>query len=330
MPKTSDQKLKLIYLLRYFQECTDETHLVSMNQILEHLHSKGIQAERKSIYKDIETLNFLGYEILFTKEAPSGYYLGSRDFEIAELKLLVDAVQSSKFITEKKSTALIAKIEKLTSHYEGKQLQRQVYVANRVKTENESILYNVDYIHDAINDGKKIEFLYSEWNLEKKLVPRNQGKVYEVDPIMLMWDDENYYLVAYDGEADKVKHYRVDKMSGNQISSKSREFRDKYKNFNPAEYAKEHFAMYGGDSEITKVQFRDNLIGVVIDRFGKNVTIMKHGQNSFSARLKVQVSNQFFAWIASFAGDAKILEPQSVAEAYQDFLRKNIEAQKDI
>lgn len=319
MPKSPDQKLKILYLLKLFSEETDEQHTVKMTDIIKYLLSNGISAERKSIYSDLEALDLMGYEIINRREAPAGYYLASREFELAELRLLVDAVQSSKFITGKKSMQLISKIEKLTSRHEGRKLQVQVYVANRVKADNEEILYNIDHIHEAIAGSFKIKFKYGEWTVGRKLVPRNGGAEYIVDPIMLMWYDENYYLVAYDGKADMIKHFRVDKMLSAEVSSDKRCKSVIMRDFDPAEYARKHFGMFSGEEKTVSVRFPKELVGVVIDRFGKNVTIKASG-DFFTARLNVKVSDQFFAWIAGLRGRAVIEGPDEVKESYIGFV----------
>ncbi len=318
MPKAPEQKKKMLVVLQYLMENSDEEHPISTAALLSYLESCGIKAERKSIYSDIETLVNMGYDIINRRGADGGYYMASRDFEAAELKLLVDAVQSSKFITEKKSNELISKLEKLTSRYEAVKLHRQVYVAKRVKTDNESILYNIDGIHEAISCNSRISFLYYEWNLERKLVCRNNGQRYVADPLALVWDDENYYLVAGDTANGIIKHFRVDKISDIEIENarRSRE----WENFDIAQYSKEHFSMFHGDKETVTVRFTNNLIGVVIDRFGRDVFIVPKGDSHFDAGLNVQVSNQFFAWIAGFAGDARIVSPQTVIDKYKKMI----------
>lgn len=187
MAKSYNQKMKILYLMQAFLESTDEMHSLTMQEILEMLTRNGIRAERKSVYDDMETLRNYGLDIVYRKEQPSGYYLASRDFELPELKLLVDAVQSSKFITERKSAELIRKIEGLTSRYEAQQLQRQVFVANRIKTMNESIYYNVDKIHGAISSNVKIRFRYFEWTVEKQMHLKKSGKEYCISPWALTW-----------------------------------------------------------------------------------------------------------------------------------------------
>lgn len=320
MPKSADQKLKLLYLIEYFNDNTDVNHVVSTKDIIGFLESNGIHAERKSIYTDIEALNRLGYVIEHRKERPSGYYMAERTFELAELKLLVDAVQSSKFITEKKSNALIKKIEKLTSHHEGLKLQRQVYVANRIKTDNEKILYNIDPIHEAIATNHKISFKYCEWNIRKELVFRNDGKTYIVNPIALIWDDENYYLVALECQSGIIKHYRVDKMSDTMMLDELRDNRDSIVNFDPAIYGKQHFGMFSGQEETLHLRFTKGLIGVIIDRFGKDIPIMKKSEDILEARIKVQVSDSFFGWISGFRGKITIEDNDTVKQQFITFI----------
>ena len=213
MPKGTNQKYKLIYIIKYLLENTDENHKVTMPQILAYLEANEITAERKSIYDDIDAIQELGIDVQKEKVGRNFYYyVVDRDFEMAELKLLVDAIQSSKFITEKKSQELIKKLGTLVSVHEAKQLKRQVYVAGRAKAINENIFYNVDAIHKAIEENKKVRFQYFQWNTKKEMELRKNGDWYEVSPWALMWEDENYYLVAFDRVAGKIKHYRVDKM----------------------------------------------------------------------------------------------------------------------
>ena len=211
MPKAPNQKYKLFYILELLRSESDEKHPVTMPQIISYLKQNGIHAERKSVYSDMEALQILGYDVVCQKN-PAGYYLGSREFELAELKLLVDAVQASKFITQKQSRNLIEKLEHFTSRHEANRLQRQVCVNDRVKTENLSSLYLIDDIHQAMHENQPVTFVYCEWNQNKELVPRHGGERYLVSPWMLMWEDENYYLLAYDHKAEMIKYFRVDKL----------------------------------------------------------------------------------------------------------------------
>lgn len=218
MAKSSGQKLKLLYLIKMLRENTDENHPMSTPDIIKYLENQGIHAERKSIYNDMECLADFGYDVVQVQSRlGGGYYLGSREFELPELKLLVDAVQSSRFITTKKSRELIRKLEQIAGKNDAGKLQRQVYVAGRVKTENESIYYSIDAIHRAIQENKQISFVYLDWNLKKQLVPRPNGNKC-VSPWALIWREENYYLAAYDSEDRVIKHYRVDKMGQAEVT----------------------------------------------------------------------------------------------------------------
>ena len=207
MARSSNQKLKPLYIMEYLLRNTDEEHPATVNQLIAYLESHGISAERKSIYSDIEALQVFGIDIERKDGGSrSGYYVAGRRFELPELKLLVDSVQSSKFITHKKTDALIKKIETLASIHEAQLLNRQVFVANRVKTMNESIYYNVDEIHSGISGNRKIRFLYFEYTVAKERSYRRGGEYYVVSPFAMTWDDENYYMVAYDSEAARIKH----------------------------------------------------------------------------------------------------------------------------
>ena len=330
MPKASNQKLKLLYILKILSEQTDEQHYVSAQQLIEELAKYDIKAERNSIYDDINQWMDFGYDIVLVKSRTNGgYYLASREFELAELKLLVEVVQSSRFITLKKSRELIDKIEKLASKTDAKQLQRQVYVANRIKTANESIYYIVDDIHKAIQNNQQISFQYLEWNLEKQLVPRKEGKRYQVSPWALTCKDENYYLIAHDKEEDKIKHFRVDKLGSIKIlEDMKREGDTLFERFDIAAYANKTFGMFGGAEEVVTLQFSNALIGVVIDRFGKEVSIRKRDEGSFSVRVQVAVSGQFFGWLTGLGKGAQIIAPTEIVKQYHDFLKEILEEYK--
>lgn len=322
MPRNPNQKCKLLYLMKTMLELTDENHPLTLSDILIELRKLDIIAERKSIYDDLEALRHYGIDIEKTGGRSCGYYVANRTFELPELKLLVDAVQSSKFITAKKSNELIHKVESLASIHEARALQRQVYVANRVKTMNESIYYNIDKIHTAISQGKKIRYRYFSWTVDFsgteriKREYRHGGKEYLISPWALTWDDENYYMVGFDSEADRIKHYRVDKMVSIDITDESRDGQAHFEKFDMAVYARQMFGMFGGEEEQVKIRFKNHLIGVVIDRFGKDVFIMKEDEEHFAVTAKVAVSPQFLSWVFGFGSEAKILSPARVAEAY--------------
>ena len=326
MPKSSNQKLKLIYLMKILLERTDETHSITMPEIIDALAAYDISAERKSLYNDIENLRVYGLDVIGTQEDRTySYHIGNRQFELAELKLLVDSVQSAKFITAKKSNELIAhaysklynipkKIEGFASKYEASQLQRQVFVAGRVKTMNESIYYNVDRIHAAIAENSRITFQYFQWNVDKKMELRHDGALYEVSPWSLSWDNENYYLIAYDSNEKIIKHFRVDKMLHIKSNGKGREGRQVFKSFDMAAYARKMFGMYGGKEEWVRIECDNSFAGVMIDRFGKEVSMIRLDDKRFAVNVEVAVSRQFLAWIIGLGEGVKLVGPDNVVE----------------
>ncbi len=322
MAKSEGQKLKLLYILKWISERTDEEHAMSGQEIIAALKQEGITAERKSIYSDIQALRDFGYDIITTKRKDnSGYYMASRDFELAELKLLVDAVQSTKFITAKKSRSLIEKLEKLCSQHDAKQLQRQVYVSDRNKNSNESIFYSVDDIHKAIQGNKRIRFQYYDWGPDKKMHFRKDGEFYEVSPYFLIWNDENYYLVAFDETAGIMKHYRVDKMYALSVIKKDRAGNEEAQKINPAVYTQQNFSMFSGKENVVTLKVPEKQLGIIIDRFGKEIDIRKREEGMYSARVKVAVSNQFFGWLTGVGSVVQIMAPQSVVENYKEYLQ---------
>jgi predicted DNA-binding transcriptional regulator YafY len=303
-------------------ERTDEDHFITMPEIKEALEAYEITADRKSIYNDLKDLEKLGIEV---EGEPVGnryhYHVVSREFELPELKLLVDAIQSSKFITERKSNALIKKIEKLVSKYDAQKLQRQVYVSGRIKTMNESIYYNVDAIHNAITENKKIKFQYFQWNVKKEMELRHDGAFYHISPWGLSWDHENYYLVGYDSAEEKIKYYRVDKMIKVQMLLEEREGKDHFKKLDMAEYTRKSFSMFGGKEQQVKLLVDNELAGVIIDRFGKDVIMIPTGDKQFTVNVSVQVSSHFLGWIMSLGPGIKLIGPDDVVEQ----MRKEIE-----
>lgn len=317
MARSSKQKMKILLVMRELLEKTDEQNPVSTEEFIRMLNQNGISAERKGIYDDIETLKDFGIDIEYRRDNPRGYYVASREFELPELKLLVDAVQCAKFITENKSKELIKKLEKLASKKEATQLQRQVVIARRGKTVNESIYYHVDKIHTAINENKKVRFQYYEWTIRKEMHLRRNGKFYEISPFQLTWDDENYYMIGYDTEADKIKHYRVDKMKELEVLRERREGRKLSCRFDIAEYSKKTFGMFGGEEDIVRLVCKNKMIGVMIDRFGKEAPIYPAEEGYFTIIVKVSVSPQFFGWIFGLGDAVRIESPVGVAQQFQ-------------
>ena len=326
MAKGSNQKLKLYYLLKFLQRKTDEEHAVTMPEILEELQAHDISAERKSIYADLRDLEKMGYEVVGEKVGSSyEYRLLTRDFELAELKLLVDLIQTSRFVTAKKSNELIKKLETLCSDYDAKTLQRQVYVQDRVKSDNESIYYSVDAIQSAIANDCMIQFHYFQWNVKKEKQLRQNGEYYEVSPWMLSFNDGNYYLIAFDGKNKKIKHYRVDKMLNIIMLNKGREGKELFEQENIATYSNKSFGMFGGEVEKVKILFPNDLAGVFIDRFGKDIMIVPKGKDYSTVSVSVAVSRQFFGWIIGLGKEVKILAPQHVVENMRQVLADALE-----
>lgn len=327
MSRGTNQKFKFTYLMKIMLEKTDDEHSLTMPQIMEELEKYDVTAERKSIYTDFQDMTEkFGVEIIKEQIGRETYYhVGAREFELAEVKLLIDAIQSSKFITQTKSRELITKIKSFVSEHQAKQMQRQVYINDRVKTMNESVYYNVDDIHTAINQNKKIRFKYFKWDINTKLVPRHNGDWFIVSPWALTWDDENYYMVAFDDLDSKIKHYRVDKMMHISIEEEKRSGRDVFRNFDMAEYSKATFGMYQGQKAKVKIQFANYMCGVFIDRFGKDISFRPIDDEHSELHVDVNVSPQFFGWIFSLGKDVKVTGPSEVVERMKVLAREFLE-----
>lgn len=314
--KNANQRLKILYLYKILCEMTDEEHYITMPEIINQLALYGISAARKALYEDIEALKTFGLDIVSLKGGTSGYYVASREFELPELKLLADAVCSSKFLTEKKSNELLKKIEKLSSVHEAKQIHRQVYVSNRVKSMNERIYINVDVIHRAVAAGKQVSFKYFDYGLDKKKKYRSGLRV--CSPYALSWDDERYYLIAYYKKYDSISNFRVDRMESIEILDEP--IVPKPKNFNVAEYMNSTFSMFSGTPCDVKLRFKNDLVNIVIDRFGKDVFIVPDGGEHFIVRVTVRAEQPFLAWLFMFGINAEILAPQELRNKYKNQL----------
>lgn len=321
MPKMPNQKMKLLYLSKILQERTDAYHGLTLSEISAALREYGISAERKSLYDDLEALKLYGLEIETARDTHVRYYLKNHTFDLAELRLLVDAVQSAKFLTPQKSSELIRKIEGLGSKYEGAQIHRQVYSSNWLKTENEEIYKNIAALHRAILENRQISCKYFEWNAHKQRLLRRGGEEYRISPWGLSWEDEYYYLIAYDSGAEKIKHFRVDKMLKIRLLEEKREGSASFEDFDRAVYSRRVFGMYGGEQVNVRILADNSLAGVVLDRFGTGVTILNHG-DWFEFSVKVMVSPTFFSWVLGFGGKMKILSPESVAKQAEDLARE--------
>lgn len=317
MSKSPNQKLKLLHLARILLQCSDEAHPITVPELIEELARHDIKAERKSIYDDLEALRLFGLDIQNRKGTSPGWFVGRRDFELPELKLLVDAVQSSRFITKKKSDSLIRKLEGLASIHQARQLRRQVHVRDRAKTMNESIYYNVDKLHTAIAAQKAITFRYFDYNMYHQRIFRREGGRYTVSPYGLIWNSENYYLVAYDSAREQMRHYRVDKMSEIVVTSLPREGQERCVDFDLAAYDQKHFGMFSGQEAQVTLRFRSHMAGVVLDRFGHDVIMIPQGDDHFTVTLPLVLSPQFFGWLFGLEDNVVLTAPQWAADAYR-------------
>ena len=319
----NNQKLKLLYLIKIFTEDTDDRHALTLPQIAQKLDAYGISAERKTLYQDFGLLRDFGFDIIGQQVGRNYYYhIGNRRFELPELKLLVDSVQSAKFITDKKSNTLIRKLEGMVSKYEARQLQRQVIISGRIKAMNESIYFNVDKMHEAIGTDRRIRFKYFRWNTDKEMELRKNGAWYQVSPWALMWDDENYYLVGYDAEDGKIKHYRMDKMWRISVVDKKREGREQFKAFNMPRYTKSLFGMFGGEEVKVTLEAENGMVGILIDRFGKDIPIQPVDAEHFRTSVVVAVSSQFLGWIMALGDGVRITGPDKVVDRMKEEIRR--------
>ena len=318
-----NQKLKLLYLARILMEETDDTHRLTTPELIERLRSCEVNCDRKTLYGDLEELRNFGLDIIGEQQGKNYYYsIGARDFELPELKLLVDSVQASKFITDKKSEELIKKLEKLCSRYNARQLHRQVTISGRIKSENESIYYNVDLLHEAIEEGRQIAFQYFQWNVRKEAIPRHGGAIYRVSPWALMWDDEKYYLLAYDAADDRIKHYRVDKMLSLSILESPRDGREQFRRFDVARYSRSLFGMFGGEEIKVTLEADDSMAGVMIDRFGKDIMMIPGKEGRFRTTVAVAFSDQFLGWVIALGDKVRIVSPASAVEQITERVRQ--------
>ncbi len=330
MAEGQKKKIKLLYTMKILMERTDENHILNALELVDILANEyEIETERKSVYNDIKLLQEFGIDICQNKGSNPGYFVASRDFELPELKLLVDAVSASRFITQKKSEELIAKIEKLSSVHTAGELNRQVHINERVKAGNETIFYNVDAIHKAIHDDRMIAFTYTQWNKKGELEPKHGGEKYEVSPWTLVWFDENYYLVAYQKKEKKVKYFRVDKMRDIEISTYKREGKSNFNDFDLGRFTKKTFGMFDGEDVRVKLTCKDELAGVILDRFGSDIHIKNEKNNHFSTSVPVAVSSQFFGWIAGLGDGVVIAGPTKVVNEYKAYLKRLLDLYND-
>ena len=329
MIKNANQRLKILYLYKILLERSDENHAIQMPEIMAQLESYGITANRKTLYDDIEALKTYGLDIVSGgRGKASGYYVVNRDFELPELKLLADAVSSSRFLTERKSAELLKKLEQLTSVHEAKQIQRQVFIADRVKAINERIYMNVDAIHRAIAEGKQITFKYFDYDVNKRKKYRDGLRT--CSPYALAWEDERYYLVAYYEKYNSISNFRVDRMEDVVLTDMT--IKERPKDFKLSTYLNSTFSMFSGESESVKLRFDKSLVNAVIDRFGKSAILMADGDNHFTVRVNVKTEHPepFFGWLFQFGTMVQIVEPCELRDKYIEMLKAVTEIQTNV
>ena len=320
--EAQNTKLRLLYVYQILMEETDEEHILSAPALEDLLLRRyDVTADRRSIYSDIDTLKEFGVDIVTIKGNDHGYYIAGRDFELAELKVLSDSVQVAKFITRKKSEELIKKLKLLTSVHQGKQLQKQITLLGRPKATNETIFYNVDSIHLAIYHNRQITFQYAEWTMKKSLSVKKGGALYHASPWALVWDDANYYLIAYDHATEEERHYRVDKMRNIEILEKEREGKRAISRFNAADFGKRTFGMFTGTIEDVTLSAPNTMVGIFLDRFGRDIMLMPEDKEHFHVNVQVAISPQFFGWLSALGKDVRIIRPAGVADQFKEYLK---------
>ncbi len=308
-----NQKIKLLYLARIMQEKTDQTHYLTMPEIIEELAAYDITANRRSIYDDIQALNHFGITIKKFQDGPKTYYhCVNRTFELAELHAIVDAISSSKFITTHQSKKLIEKLGHDVSRYDAKLLERDFLVSGRIKNMNESVFNTIDTIQNAITNNHRIGFQYFGWNTDKEMELHHEGKIYDISPWMPVWLNENYYLIGYDAEVDDFRYYRVDKMLNTIETTEKRKGAAKYKKLDKSVYTRMRFNMFDGQEQTVTLRCDDNMANVIIDQFGRDIKINKTNKGYFTVVVDVAVSDQFYGWIFGLGGKVIIESPEDV------------------
>ena len=313
------KRARPLYLAKLLQERTDEDHTLTVSEIIEYLARQGISAERKAVYDDLELLRTIGMDIVHTKTKTHNYYLGQRTFQLAEVKLLIDVVQASPFLTAKKSMELIGKLETLTSSHQAAGLNRQVYVLNRLKTPNEQLYYLIDAMDRAIQTGRLIRFRYFDWSVQGRRIYRRSGAWYEESPVALCVD-RNYYLITYRPDQGKYIHFRVDRMDALEVTDRPRAQLPPH--FDLASYVRTIFDMHSGSSQRVLLELDGKLLNVARDRFGDLAHYRAGANGAVLVSAQVDVSPTFLAWVLTFGGKAKILEPPEARRALGELARE--------
>ena len=319
MPKKANQKGRILEVLRFLWRESDEEHPVTVDAILRHLSNAGFPCDRKTVMDDLTVLSDDGFDVIVNRGRGGGCFIGDRSYETAELKLLIDAVQSSRFIPLEAGRRLISKLTRDASLYEERRLKRELYVSGRVPTENRELMRTVDALHAAISDDRCVSFVYYEWMADHTRRPRRDGKRYFVSPCLLSRDNDYYYLLAYDRDATALRHFRVDKIGGIRQENAAREGRDEWEKIvaDPGKYESMLFGMYSGREETVMLSVKKDLAGVVIDRFGADCPFLSDGEgaDTFRVSARVVVSPVFLSWVVGFGDRIRILSPDWVRDS---------------
>lgn len=321
MAEVVASKLKLLHLAKILMTETDDDHGLTGPQLIAKLAERGIDVERKTLYRDLECLRAFGFDIVKYDRHPVEYGIATRDFQEQELLILADAVQSSKFLTQRKSDALVAAIGKLGSKYMAADLRKRVHIAGRIKSQNESVFYNIDAIQRAINAKSKITFRYFKYNEAKERELQHDGLAYLETPVQLIYTDDEYYLVTWNDKHDGFANYRVDRMLGIDVADEPATKNDRIAHFDAAAYQQRVFGMYSGEAVNVTLLVQKSAMNAVIDRFGKDVasTPLPDGRARISTT--VMEAPTFFGWLATLGTSVTIEKPTALRKAYVAHLR---------
>ena len=312
-------KFRLIALADFFKKYTDEDHIYSAAEIIDELNKQGVTCERKALYSDIDTLKFAGYDIVSTRSPKAGFFLASRDFEDAEIRLMIDAVQAAKFITAKKTDALVNKMGSLLSKYQADKLKSQVYIDVKHKRKNEEIYYTIDTLHNAISKKKKVKFMYSNITVSEELTACVNQREFVVSPYALIWSNDHYYLVCNNSNYDNLMHTRIDRMSSVECTDEPwRHFSEvsNYKEkFDSADYAGKLFNMFSGTQQRVTLRCANRLLEEIIDRFGDNVRFVSRNADNFTAKIEAVTGEGFISWVLQYGGAVEVMQPFQLRSA---------------